>query len=139
MDHRQFVEPLLAEFPELTDAVADEDGLLHLEMACFARHTQAAIDDNQRETATRCIRFADRVFQHADADVKNAVYVPYLENLFLEDGRKQRAWAIELMSPRLKAGWIAINQYLDDLFAGKKTTPAGIGQLCNPADAKPRP
>jgi hypothetical protein len=125
MNHEQFVEQLLAEFPELHGEVTDEDwaGLLHLEMACFARRTQSAIDGKDRQGVSRCFEFARRVFQQADSEVKNAVYVSYLENLDFHDGKRERSWAIELMPPSLKAGWVDINQYLADLSSGKSPRP----------------
>lgn len=122
ISHQQFIELLLAEFPGLRSEVQDETwaGLLHLETACFGRYTQSAIDNHDVENLRRCFDFATRIFQDADAEVKNALYVSYLENLDLEDGKAQRAWAVKMMPPLLKEGWIEINDYLDDLFSKTK-------------------
>jgi hypothetical protein len=119
ISHSQFIELLLAEFPELTSEVQYETwaGLLHLETACFARRTQKAIDNREVEYLRRCFDFATRIFQDADEEVKNAMNVSYLENLNFTDGKADRSWAFDKMSPPLKQGWIAMQKYLDDLFS----------------------
>jgi hypothetical protein len=126
ISHEHFIEQLLTEFPELQTEVLNETraGLLHLETACFARHTQAAIDNHNVEVLQRCFCFAMRIFQDADADVKNAMYVSYLEHLNLENGKTQRAWALKMMPPLLKEGWIEIHKYLDDLFSKRNDKEA---------------
>ena len=129
ISHQQFVEQLLIEFPGLKSEVLDETwaGLLHVETACFARYTQAAIDNHDVEQVRQCFEFATRIFHDADAEVRNAIYVSYLENLNLEDGKTRRAWAVKIMPPLLNKGWIEINEYLADLFSKqdqKGTNPA---------------
>jgi hypothetical protein len=46
LGHKEFTPALVEAFPGLREEVEDEvySGLLHLEMACFTRYTQAAID-----------------------------------------------------------------------------------------------
>jgi hypothetical protein len=125
--HRQFVDELVREFPGLRDDVSDEiwSGLLHLETACFARYTQAVIDEENANELRRCFAFATRVFQDCAPDVKNAMYVSYLVNLNFEDGKSRRAWAIDQMPCALKAAWVEINQYLDDLFSKGEARRSG--------------
>ncbi len=121
ISHPQFIERLLAEFPSLQSELSEDicAGLLHVETGCFARHTQAAIDNHDTVELRRCFDFATAAFRDADSAVKNAMYVSYLEHLNFEDGKVQRAWALTMMPPILKAGWVEINEYLDDLFSKK--------------------
>lgn len=79
-------------------------------------YTQAVIDEENASEVKKCFDLAYRLFRDADADLKNALYVSYLEHLNLEDGRARRAWARRLMSPLLQQGHREINDYLDDLF-----------------------
>ena len=115
LGHREFTPALIEAFPELREEVEDEvfSGLLHLEMACFARHTQAAIDAMDDERLGKCYEFADRFFRAADDELKNAFYVSYLENLSF--GRPGGETAKSLMPPTLREGWHEIMRYLEEL------------------------
>jgi hypothetical protein len=81
-------------------------------VAALARATQAAIDSESRAEVTRYFAFADQLFQKAAPDLKNAFYVSYLEHL---DFAGHRAFAEKLLPPALHAGWIEINDYLENL------------------------
>jgi hypothetical protein len=74
LGHKEFTPALIQAFPGLREEVGDEVycGLLHLEMACFTRYTQAAIDAGDYERLGKCYEFADRFFRSADDDLKNA-------------------------------------------------------------------
>jgi hypothetical protein len=113
---QNFPKLLMAEFPDLGKDVCWDDELLHVQMGVFAHHTQSAIDDHNVDEVRKCFDLAHRLFADADADLKNALYVSYLEYLTLEDGRVRRAWAWQYLSPLLQQGHREINEYLDNLF-----------------------
>jgi hypothetical protein len=71
----------LAEFPQLTEEFAENDGLLHLQMAALSRFAQTSIECNDLETLQHCYSFIAEVMKTAAFDGKNAVYVSFLENL----------------------------------------------------------
>ena len=71
----QFLEQLVAEFPELREQVEEDSGALHLQMASFARMTQTAIDAGDFETLRRQFMLADRFFRDAGPDLQNAFHV----------------------------------------------------------------
>jgi hypothetical protein len=107
IDHKRFLALLTEGFPEVVADVDDcSRGLLHLEMASFARATQAAIDERDIETIERHFRFADKVLRDAAPDVENAIYVSYLENLRFEGRKAHATKARTLLPPRLKAALI---------------------------------
>lgn len=113
--HAQLVAALNEQFPELRDELADER-LLHLEVACLARLTQAAISDGDRDLVKRSFKFADVAFRTGDDVVKNAISVSYLEHLTFTDTKKRRrSWAFDLMSPALQQDYRDLMQYLDQL------------------------
>ena len=115
LGHKEFTPALIEAFPELREEVEDEvfAGLLHLEMACFARYTQAAIDAGDDGRLGVCYEFADRFFLAADDELKNAFYVSYLENLHF--GRPGDEKAKSLMPPALLEGRHEIMRYLEEL------------------------
>ena len=109
----QFIEQLAAEFPELRGDIEEEDGLLHLQMAVFARSTQGAIDAGDTDTLRRHFAFADRFFHHSADDLENALNVSYLENLEFTAPHGEKARS--LMSPALQQGWREIMDYLEEV------------------------
>jgi hypothetical protein len=110
---KQFSEQLAAEFPELCEDIREYAELPHLQMASFARITQAAIDAGDFESLRRQFMFADRLFQDAAPDLQNAFYVSYLEHLDFSGSHGQRAQS--LMSSTLRRGWQEITDYMDEL------------------------
>jgi hypothetical protein len=115
IDREKLVQVLGQEFPALAEELSDEVGLVHLEMACFARYTQLQIEGENRAELQRCFVVAGRILSSADADVENAMYVSYLEHLNLTDGKRSRAWAKALMPPKLFKGWQAIMAYNEEM------------------------
>ena len=54
-----------------------------LEMAVFARATVAAIDSGDLNEVAKQFAFIDKLFHNATPELGNAIYVSYLENVFL--------------------------------------------------------
>ena len=103
----------LERFPELREEFEDYAGLLHLQMAAFARHTQQAKGDADWDTYEKCIALADELWQRPSHDLLNALNVSFLENLDFDGPRGPVAW--EYLSPGLKLGWRSMQRYLEDL------------------------
>ena len=81
---RHFEELLTHCFPGIAGEINEiERGLLHLEMAAFARATCAAIDNKDFKEVGAHLEFIDELFYDAAPDLENAIYVSYLENVFL--------------------------------------------------------
>jgi hypothetical protein len=117
IDHERFIARLAERFPEVAAAIDDcSEGLLHLEMATFARATQAAIDAQDRETVRRHFQFIDEVFRQAAPEVENAVNVSYLENLRFDGRKAGPTRARELLTPGLRQALAELEDYLAKLF-----------------------
>jgi hypothetical protein len=118
MNGNEFLLLLLSEFPALTPEVHKSDGLLHVQMHVFTRHTQVAIDSGDMQALDRCFALAHRGFRDADSDLKNAFYVSYLEHL---DFTGPHGAASKLrMTPLLHAGFTEIMDYLEQLSRSAK-------------------
>jgi hypothetical protein len=88
MNHAAFDRLLTAEFPEAASELDAKDrALLHIEMAAVARATSRAIESGDAAEIARHFTVMETVLSSAAADVENAVYVSYLENVFLWDER----------------------------------------------------
>lgn len=118
MNGNDFLSLLLSEFPTLTPDVQEQDGLLHVQMHVFTRHTQAAIDSGDMQALDRCFALAHQGFRDADSDLKNAFFVSYLEHLDFVGthgvASKRR------MTPLLQAGFIEIMDYMEQLSRSSK-------------------
>jgi hypothetical protein len=114
-----FEEQLSKRFPAVSQKITDDvRGLLHLEMAEFARATCQAIEQNLLGQVRTHFEFIDELFSNAVPDLENAIYVSYLENVFL--GRTDAPYlsARDRLSPdlqraliELEAHWEEIEQY----------------------------
>ena len=113
-----FVSLLLSDFPSLSDFVHENDGLLHVQMGAFARHTQSAIENGDMQELDRCFALAHVGFRDADASLKNAFYVSYLEHLDFTG--THGAASQRRMTPLLRAGFTEIMDYMEKLFKESK-------------------
>lgn len=113
--HSQFERLLELRFPAIAAEVSDcERGLLHCEMAVFARSTCAAIESGDFEQAQAHLDFVDELFECAEPDLENAIYVSYLETVFLGSETERYIAARRMLSDRLR---IALGE-LEDYWRG---------------------
>lgn len=108
-----FVRVVLAEFPELHSEFAECDGMLHLQMGCFARLMQAAKGESDWPTYKRGVLAAQHLWQRPDDALLNALNVSFLENLDFSGPGGPIAW--RLLTPELQRGWQAMQDYLTEL------------------------
>lgn len=101
IDHATFIEMLTARFPEVT-ASFDEirRGLLHCEMAAFARITEEAMDSGNHWQVEKYFGFVEEVRENASPEVINAIDVSFLEWLAFSDYSEGRHRAIKERMPK---------------------------------------
>lgn len=106
-------ERLLAErFPDIAAEIDDiERGLLHLEMAVLARATCKAIQNGDSAQAQAHLAFVDELMSGAGPDLENAVYVSYLENVFLGSEDPRFVSARGILSKRLHDALIELEEH----------------------------
>ena len=121
IDGERFIALLAERFPAVADELDDyELTRPHLAMGALATVVQAAISAEDAAAVAEHFDFIGDVYRNADAAVKNAVHVSYLERLSF-DGRHGRAiGARGLLSPQLWRALRGLEQYLKDNF-GRKT------------------
>ena len=117
IDRDRFIALLTERYPAVA---ADIDecacGRLHLEMGTLARATQVAISDEDTTAVKAYFAFVGEVFRLATPEVKNAVYVSYLECLGFDGRHGKRIKAREMLSPQLQAGLRGLEAYNAELF-----------------------
>jgi hypothetical protein len=109
---RRFEELLANRFPAIAGRISEiERGLLHLEMAAFARATCTAIDGGNLKEVAVHLAFIDELFRDAAPDLENAIYVSYLENVFLgRDDEPYRSVRSTLSDP-LQAALVDLEEH----------------------------
>ena len=99
INEKAFIKKLIVAFPILKDDVLDEDylGLFSLQMGCFTRFTQQAINSGDWALVKKCFFFIDEIFDEANEYILNSIHVTYLGKLEI----KQDLFLKEIMSDRL--------------------------------------
>ncbi len=118
MDAGTFRSLVLSEFPSLQEDFEEWEGLVHLQVSEFKDFTQSAIEARSFEVVSRCFQIATAALLEGDDNLRNAVYVSYLEDLdFRSDAGKQ---ALQLMPGELKPGRNDVLDYDEQLLGRKR-------------------
>ena len=109
---QRFEELLTNRFPAISAQIGEvERGLLHLEMGVFARATCAAIDNRNLQEVVAHLVFVDELFHDAPRTLENAIYVSYLENVFLGRDDERYRSARSGLSGRLAAALVSLEEH----------------------------
>ena len=105
-------------FPEIRDEVLDEcyQGLLTLQIGCFKRFTQRAIDRNDLITIKKCFDFVDEDFEAVEFKVENSLAISYLGKLNIVKDSKIEM----LLSPKLKDIRTTLASYYESILKDEK-------------------
>jgi hypothetical protein len=124
IDHAEFDRLIALHMPSVASEIdEDERALLHLEMAAVARATAHAIECGDESSMRHHFQFIDEIFARAAPEVANAIYVSYLENVFLGDRRPAFARAREELSPRLFDALRELEDHWERIRASAGQTP----------------
>jgi hypothetical protein len=100
----EFLARLAAHFPNVIASFGQySSGLLHCEVADFRRATERAADAGRLWEVEQHFRLVEELLAVADAELRNALEVSYLEDLALGDCTPARHQAVkERMPPGLR-------------------------------------
>jgi len=117
-DQHSFIEDLVNHFPEIKDEVLDDDwtGLITLQIGCFMRFTQKAIDTNDITTIKNCFWFVDDNLDAVEFNVENSLTISWLGKL---DFAKNKV-AFDLLSTKLKNLYTQLRQWNTDIPKNQK-------------------
>jgi len=123
-DQRYFEELLALRFPSIAGALTEiQRGLLHVEMGAFARATRDAIESGRTEEVAAHLGFVDELFGGAARDLDNAIYVSYLENVFLGRDDARYRHARSTLSDRLQAALVEVEERWKAFDARQRERP----------------
>ena len=94
------------------------DGLVHLQIAAFARWAQAVIDAGDEGVWKRITEVFMDLWRDCTPDVINALNVSFLEHLDFTDDNKRRSWAYASMPPEMRKAWNEMEAYNRKLHGG---------------------
>jgi hypothetical protein len=109
-----FVEAIVAEFPELRAEVEDYPGLPYIQVGSLANLAQRAKGAQDWETYRRVVELIDRFIEDPNPDLSNAIHVSVLEHLDFIGPRGPKAWS--LVPPNVQLGWRSIMDYNEKLL-----------------------
>jgi hypothetical protein len=107
LQENQFLELLTSNFPLIKDDVYDEDwkGLIHLQIACFARYTNNRLEANDLAEVHRCFEFFEEIIDKVNAAINNALFVSYLEHINMEEESDTHVKARKFLNPEHLQAW----------------------------------
>lgn len=102
--HRsQLLAELKEIFPDLTEALNAESGLLSFELNVFCRFTMAKIKQDDHEAVATCYAIALKYYQNSSAKMRDAIDTCYVEDLeFPSHNKREQTWAWEILPTQLK-------------------------------------
>lgn len=123
MNETDLFHELRRSFPELLSDLDDGvvTGLLHPEMGVLAAFARRAVSQRDHRSLGRAIAFAEAALRVGTPTVQNAVYVSFLETVFLDATDAHHLEAEALLPPALKialgelrADWARIERHASD-------------------------
>jgi len=101
--HRSnFLKELKETFPQLTNKINAQYGLLNLEVHVFVDFAQCCIADNDVGKVRLCFMIAEKYCAGGNAAMRTAIVVSFVELLDL----RKAQWAWDLLGPTLKDAYL---------------------------------
>jgi hypothetical protein len=112
IDRSQSMTTLATRFPEVVGAIDKyEAGILHCKVAAFRRVAEQAMDQGRFWDVERYFRFVEETLPSADAEVRIAIEISFVEDFALGEHTEQRHRAVrERVSKVLREKIAMINE-----------------------------
>ena len=109
MNNKEFIDKLTNTFPEIKEEVMDEDfeGLITLQIGCFMRYTQKAIDTNNEISINNSFQFVLDNLESVNDRIENALYISFLNKLSFTKNISAKS----LLPPKLLAAKNKMDEY----------------------------
>lgn len=117
-NNTSFISDLINNFPEIKEEVLDEDwlNLISLQIGCFRRFTQKAIDNNSIALITKCFQFVDDNIDIVEFNVEKSLVISWLGKLNFENNKN----AYQLLSSKLKELYVKLQKYYAESSSNEK-------------------
>ena len=102
MDRAKFLSELKAQFPEAFAQIDKyETGQLHTEIGSFRAYIEQKMEEGAAWYCERAFRFIERCSKDADAELRNAIEISFIEDLALGAQNKKRYDIVKDRAPKL--------------------------------------
>ena len=123
IDRNGFIEGVKTLFPESLGEMFDlEDELLHVDMGNFARTTNSAISNSNWTLVRKHFEFVSNLFEQANFELENAIYVSYLENVLLDRTEQEYKEARKILPSNLEAALVDLEKHFKKIYEISKNT-----------------
>lgn len=117
LDRKRFIDALTDRFPDLKEDLLDADYCfsIGLQIGCFKRYTQTAIDEKNVGVIKKCFSFVDSVIDKVTKDIENSLYISYLNHLDFSNNEGAKKY----LSNKLLSIVTSLDNYSKSMSAGK--------------------
>ena len=110
----EFYIALLINYPELAEAVEDNDGLLHIDMMEFRMFVENLCKQRKMDEARECFEWLNTYFCQSKNELLNAINVSFLEFFDFSSGITEDEFR-EIMPENLYRGYVEMMDYMIEL------------------------
>jgi len=111
---KEFYLELLQRYPELTEDIEYNEGLLHIDMGALQRLAEGYCQERKLEEAEKCFEWINGFFCRSCGDLLNAINVSFLEYFEYHKGLSEKEF-LSLMPSTLKRGYVEMMAYMDNM------------------------
>ncbi|MEW4563661.1 hypothetical protein AB1K70_14100 [Bremerella sp. JC770] len=114
----QAIERIEATFPQLSASLHDSiaEGLLHLQIAEFARLIQAFVDTHASQSLDTAYQLFVELYEQGSPALLNALNVSLLENISFDE--HDQHWAYDRMPPTMRTAYDDMVEYNQRIHGG---------------------
>lgn len=107
-DYQTFIDELINKFPEIENEILDDDyaGIISLQIGCFMRFTQNAIETNNYKIVKKCFNFVDSNIGVVEHKIENSLIISYIDKLDVKNANIEK-----LLTQKLRKILIELNNY----------------------------
>jgi len=115
----RFASHLALYFPEVAEQIEEGDfGILHLEVGALKLATRNAIDCHDWDYVRKYFTFVANMLENAGAELRDALHVSYLGNLFYGETSLDYAKARILLPKPLTIALEKVERHYEELYPG---------------------
>jgi hypothetical protein len=101
-----YFNELIRQFPATKNEIDELQDWCHIKMEVFARYTNLQIQKRNPKEFMRCLAFQESMIDVMPDEIENALYVSYIESLFLGQFAAQMKKKVATMPPKFKEKYV---------------------------------
>lgn len=111
---KEFYPDLLIRFPEITEAIEFNKGLLHLDMGALQQWAEKLCEERKLSELQECLNWVNSFYCRSQNELLNAINVSFLEYFEYSEGLSLDEFR-SAMPSELYRGFIEMEDYMKNL------------------------